>query len=372
MAAHHDKSSFRNPWPSRTSILSAISTICHLPLTRAEPFTTPGVRAVKTVPCEFERYESSRERDGRGALLATWLGHAGFLVQIPPRTGDDKPVRVLFDPIFAERASPVTWFGPKRWLPPPCSAEDLPHVDYIIISHNHYDHLDLETIQRVYHSDVTVLVPLGVKQIFLDSVPKVNTEHVHEMDWWDTMVFLDGIEVVCTPAQHNSGRGLRDQCKTLWASWVVRRASTSLYHAGDTGYATASGPCPAFSEIGKKYGPFDLAMIPIWRGASLSVLGQLGLRVRTEALLSTLHASPHDAVELAADVKAKHSIAMHFGTFCGSADEALEPLVLLEDALRKKGCTSVVPVTTWETDGGFRAIDVGHTVAIPLATIHND
>lgn len=110
----------------------------------------------------------------------------------------------------------------------------------------------------------------------------------------------------------------------------------------------------------------------------MSVLGRLGLRLTeegTEGLLSTLHASPHDAVELAADVKAKRSLAMHFGTFCGSEDEALEPLVLLEDALRKKGCTGVAPVTTWETDGGFCAVDVGQTVAIPLElltrTIHD-
>lgn len=167
----------------------------------------------------------------------------------------------------------------------------------------------------MYSPDVTVVVPLGVKQLLLDSISDINAEHVHEMDWWDSKLFSDGIEMVCTPAQHNSGkflavsrsialqhgflgRGLHDQCKTLWASWVVRRSSVSVYHAGwvrsyfelhcyssdscfrDTGYATASGPCPAFAEIGEKYGPFDLAMIPIWRGASLSVLGQLGLRVR--------------------------------------------------------------------------------------------
>ncbi|KAF9052416.1 Metallo-hydrolase/oxidoreductase [Hymenopellis radicata] len=366
MAAHHKKSSFRNPWPPRTSFISAVASICRIPLTLVKPFATPA-RAVKTVPCEFDLYDDLEVRGTN--VLATWLGHAGFLVQIPP-SEEQKAVKILFDPIFAERASPVNWFGPKRWLPPPCPVEALPQVDYLVISHNHYDHLDIETIQQVYRPTMTILVPLGVKQIFLDTVPNINADGVHEMDWWDVRSFPDGVQVICTPAQHNSGRGIHDQRKTLWASWIVRRTSASVYHAGDTGYATASGPCPAFAEIGQKYGPFDLAMIPIWRGASLSILGRAGLRLTeegTESLLSTLHASPQDAVKIAADVRAKHSVAMHFGTFCGSEDEAIEPIILLKEALAGKDLEETTNMRgTWQGDEGFRVIDIGQTVTVPI------
>ncbi|TFK38375.1 beta-lactamase superfamily domain-containing protein [Crucibulum laeve] len=359
------------------TLADSVSAILHSPLSRARPFET-FVEPVKTVACEFGLY-NTEEEEGRGSICTTWLGHAGFLLQLPRSTKEERPTRIIFDPIFAERASPSAWFGPRRYLPTPCKVNELPSVDYIVISHNHYDHLDIECLKQIHRQcpEVQFLVALGVKSFLMEELTAQELQ-IHELDWWETVSFpmalRSKVEFVCTPAQHNSGRGITDQRKTLWASWVVRQflasqpetPSASIYFAGDTGYSTSSGPCPAFKEIGNKYGPFDLAMIPIWRGASLSILGRLGFRLTpgaTETLLSTLHASPSDAVELAEDVKAKHSIAMHFGTFCGSDDEAREPLVLLAEALLKKGkkWTKKAPCK----EGDFGVINVGETVFIP-------
>ncbi|KAF8965564.1 beta-lactamase superfamily domain-containing protein [Flammula alnicola] len=388
--AHHlESSGFQNPWPARATLLDSLATILRIPLSKARPFETP-VEPAKTVACNFESYNSHEERKAK-SIGATWLGHAGFLVQLPRLNEPDaRPIRIIFDPIFAERASPSNRFGPRRYLPTPCEVKDLPGVDFVVISHNHYDHLDIECLRQICSlwTQVQFLVPLGVKNTL--NIELILGEHrIREMDWWDSVSFPSPgeptssttVEFVCTPAQHNSGRGLLDQRKSLWASWVVRQLPSisssshdvpplaSIYFAGDTGYSTADGPCPAFKEIGNKYGPFDLAMIPIWRGASLSILGRMGFRLTpsaTETLLSTLHASPSDAIDVARDVRAKHSIAMHFGTFCGSEDEAKEPLVLLVEILQAKGLTWIPKGRGIWDEEGFGALDVGETVFIPV------
>ncbi|KIY44668.1 Metallo-hydrolase/oxidoreductase [Fistulina hepatica ATCC 64428] len=368
----------------------------------ARHFRIPGhhglLEAVKTIPCNFSLYSEKVATSGSGrshrGIRATWLGHAGFLVQLPPVAADEPPMRIVFDPIFSERASPSTWFGPRRWIDAPCKANELPTVNFVVISHNHYDHLDIAALKDIYGHSSTIhfLVPLGIKALLLDELPCLSQSQVQELDWWENRRFpsSDGrttVEFVCTPAQHNSGRGLFDQSHTLWASWVVRQLAgpeengehgnrsdelpySSIYFAGDTGYQTASGPCPVFKEIGGKYGPFDLAMLPIWRGASLSFLGNMGLRLTEEAtenLLSTLHASPADAVEIAFDVHARHTLAMHFGTFCGSDDEAVLPLAELNDALKKRHPhlrDKIGPRGCWREEGGFGAIDVGETIFV--------
>ncbi|KAK7435106.1 hypothetical protein VKT23_019798 [Stygiomarasmius scandens] len=383
---HHAGSTYKNPWAPGFSFRTSAGAILKGPLARGKPFEV-DVEPVKTVKCDFGLYGTE---DARKGICTTWLGHAGFLVQI------HGCIRIVFDPIFSERASPSTWVGPRRWLSAPCNASDLPEIHYIAISHNHYDHLDIQALTDIIERspNARFLVPLGVKEIIVTELG-VNEEKVKELDWWDTVSFPGGernqLEVVCTPAQHNSGRGIFDQNHTLWASWVVRYFSShsdtpscSIYHAGDTGYTTSSGPCPTFAEIGTKYGPFDLAMVPIWRGASLSILGQMGFRLTadaTEILLSTLHASPRDAVALAKDVRSRHTLGMHFGTFCGSEDESKEPLVELIGAFIRSreitmdrrqmddettaGCKCIDLRKSWRKEGGFGIIDIGQTVIIP-------
>ncbi|KJA27987.1 hypothetical protein HYPSUDRAFT_129951 [Hypholoma sublateritium FD-334 SS-4] len=374
LAHHVESGGFQNPWPPKASLLKSLTTILRVPVTRARSFEAP-VEPATTIPCNFN-FDGQALKASK-FINATWLGHAGFYLELP-QLNALHPTHIIFDPIFAERASPSTWIGPRRYLPPPCKVVDLPAIHFVVISHNHYDHLDVQCLReiQIHYPNACFLVPLGVKSIIMDEVG-VKEDRINEMDWWDTVSFPTAdtvVEFVCTPAQHNSGRGILDQCKSLWASWVVRQfpssklsPSASIYFAGDTGYSTATGPCPAFKEIGEKYGPFDLAMIPIWRGASLSVLGRMGLRLTsdaTETLLSTLHASPVDAIALAADIKSKHSIAMHYGTFCGSEDEALEPLVLLREELQRQNLRWILKGTSVWEEGGFGGIDVGSTVFV--------
>ncbi|KAJ6594555.1 Metallo-hydrolase/oxidoreductase [Mycena capillaripes] len=351
-----------------------------LPFVRATPLAQDlhGVKTVKTIKPNFEVLDSVDK------LCATWLGHAvclpttlvslhsdlflqGFLVQLPGEPGE-RPVRVVFDPIFSDRAYPSTWVGPRRRLPPPCKIQELPEVDFVAISHNHYDHCDLDALKALWKRSpgLEFLVPLGVKTT-LESVG-IPGDRIHDLDWWDNLTFPPAAgrkfsySFTCTPAQHNSGRGIIDQNWSLWCSWVVQQVpeddppSASVYFAGDTGYQTALGVCPAFKEIGEKLGPFDLAMVPIWSGASLTVLGKMGYKLSDDTHLVTLHATPEDAVRLAADVRARHTLAMHFATFAGSDDEAIEPLVRLAQA---QGGTA-----DWQNEGGFGAIDIGECVAL--------
>ncbi|KAJ7090904.1 Metallo-hydrolase/oxidoreductase [Mycena belliarum] len=334
-----------------------------LPFVRATPLNQDlhGVKTVKTIEPNFEVLDSVDK------LCATWLGHAGFLVQLPGEAGH-RPRRVVFDPIFSDRASPSAWIGPRRRLPPPCKAQDLPEIDFVAVSHNHYDHCDLDALTALWkkYPKVEFLVPLGVK-VILQSVG-ILADCIHECDWWDNVTFppTDGCTAsysfTCTPAQHNSGRGVMDQNWSLWCGWAVQQihadspVAASAYFAGDTGYQTANGACPAFKEIGEKLGPFDLAMIPIWSGATLTIIGKMGYRLADDTHLATLHATPEDAVRLAADVRARHALAMHFATFAGTDDEALEPVVRLAQA---QGGTA-----DWRAEGGFGAIDVGECVAL--------
>ncbi|KAJ7019221.1 Metallo-hydrolase/oxidoreductase [Mycena alexandri] len=349
--------------------------LMRLPFVRATPLQQDlhGVKTVKTIKPNFEVLDSVDK------LCATWLGHAGFLVQLPAEP-NHRPMRIIFDPIFSDRAYPSAWVGPRRRLPPPCKIGNLPEVDFVAISHNHYDHCDLDALKAIWKKSpgIEFLVPLGVKAT-LESVG-IPPARIHALDWWDNLSFPPSggrkcnYSFTCTPAQHNSGVGVLDQNWTLWCSWVVQqipedgKPAASVYFAGDTGYQTAVGPCPAFKEIGKKLGPFDLAMVPIWSGASLTVLGKMGYRLADDTHLATLHATPEDAVRLAADVRARHTLAMHFATFAGSDDEALEPVVRLAQA-QPGG------IADWRNEGGFGAIDVGECVAIecePPATVEAD
>ncbi|KAJ7502515.1 Metallo-hydrolase/oxidoreductase [Mycena galericulata] len=352
-------------------MLASAVGLMRLPFVRATPLQQDlhGVKTVKTIKPNFEVLEEVDK------ICAAWLGHAGFLVQLPAEPGK-RPVRIVFDPIFSDRAYPSAWVGPRRRLPPPCNIQELPDIDFVAISHNHYDHCDLDAIKAMWQKShgVDFLVPLGVK-VTLESVG-IPGGRIHELDWWDNATFPPTIgrkfsySFTCTPAQHNSGRGMWDQNWALWCSWVVQQIpvsegeggppAASVYFAGDTGYQIAGGSCPVFKEIGEKLGPFDLAMIPIWSGATLTVLGKMGYRLSDDTHLVTLHATPEDAVRLAADVRARHSLAMHFATFAGSDDEALEPLLRLAQA---QGGTA-----DWRQEGGFGAIDVGECVALSCAT----
>ncbi|KAK0138276.1 N-acyl-phosphatidylethanolamine-hydrolyzing phospholipase D [Merluccius polli] len=250
--------------------------------------------------------------DSECGLRVTWLGHATVLVELDG-------LNVLTDPIFSQRASPVQFVGPKRYRGPPCTVEQLPRIDAVVISHSHYDHLDAGTVESLnarFGAELRWFVPLGLS----DWLVKAGCENVMELDWWkeNCVPGHDNITFVCTPAQHWSKRTALDQNKSLWGSWSVLGPHHRFFFAGDTGY------CSSFAEIGRRFGPFDLAAIPI--GAYLP-----------RDVMRGQHVDPEQAVQIHVDVQAKHSLAVHWGTFALAYEYYLEPPVRLREALEQKG-----------------------------------
>ncbi|TNE35144.1 MAG: CMP-N-acetylneuraminate monooxygenase [Alphaproteobacteria bacterium] len=218
-----------------------------------------------------------------GNPSVTWLGHAAFIV----RTGGKV---ILTDPYLTEVAGPAG-FGPKRYVPAAMEPEELPRADVMLVSHNHYDHLDARVLARYPHKDVTqVVVPLGLKSFFTKRGFKKVVEH----DWWENWS-EDGLTITTLPAVHSSGRGLHDQKQTLWASFGIRTAKENIWFSGDTAHG------PVFGEIGNREGPFDLAIVGI--GA-----------YEPREIMKMVHASPEDAVQIARDIGAKRALGMHWGT----------------------------------------------------------
>jgi N-acyl-phosphatidylethanolamine-hydrolysing phospholipase D len=222
----------------------------------------------------------------------TWIGHSTLLVQMDG-------TNILTDPQWSERASPVSWGGPRRLSSPGLAFEDLPRIEFVLISHDHYDHLDLNTVKRLAEAhDPLFLVPLGLKAWFADN----GMRRVEELDWWQEREY-HGVRFVCVPAQHFSQRTLWDGNKRLWASWGVLSAKRKFYFAGDTGYFGG------FKEAGQRLGPFDLAAIPI------------GAYVPPE-IMKAVHTTPEEAVQAFLDLDARTLLGIHWGTF----DLAEEPL----------------------------------------------
>jgi L-ascorbate metabolism protein UlaG (beta-lactamase superfamily) len=178
-------------------------------------------------------------------LRVTWFGHSSMLVEI-----DGK--RVLTDPMWSDHASPISWLGPSRWYPPALELEQLPALDAVVISHDHYDHLDYRSVQRLNALGVKFVVPLGVgAHLEYWGVPN---ERLVELDWWE-QTEVGGLRIVCTPARHASGRLLFDKDATLWAGYALIGTRHRAYYSGDTGLF------PGMREIGERLGPFDVAMI---------------------------------------------------------------------------------------------------------------
>ncbi len=235
----------------------------------------------------------------------TWLGHASFLIQY-------RGIAILTDPILSPRASPLPVGGYPRLVAMPIGIDDLPDVDYVLISHNHYDHLDLNTIEALGKSP-HYLVPAKLGDWFIDL--GIPSDHIHEFDWWESRD--DGnIIATATPSQHWSGRSLFDRFDTLWASWHVKIADRSIWFAGDTGYNAHQ-----FVEIGQRLGGVDLALIPI--GA-----------YHPRSFLKEQHVDPEQAIQIHKDIRAKRSIGMHWGTFQLSAEAIDEPVELIARAQR--------------------------------------
>jgi L-ascorbate metabolism protein UlaG (beta-lactamase superfamily) len=302
--------SFHNPWPSAGekaglgALLSARfgSERNFVPVPQG-PNGTRSEELVKVVKPDFGAEKKDK-------LRATWLGHASVLVEFPAATGAERGIRVLFDPVFSERTSPSTWFGPKRYSPTPCTLDELPQVDVVCISHNHYDHLDHATITQLKaRGQVHFFAALGNKAWFTQHI-LCKDDEVTELDWWGSCeVAVDGIgsiTLTCTPAQHTSGRTPFDAGQTLWSSWVAENDTKKFYFAGDTAYQAVDtpAPCPAFKDIGELLGPFDMSFLPIGLYSPAHLLGKV-------------HATPEQSLRIHQDIRSRTSIGMHYGTFRG-------------------------------------------------------
>jgi L-ascorbate metabolism protein UlaG (beta-lactamase superfamily) len=214
-----------------------------------------------------------------------WFGHSSYLLTIGGK-------RILSDPVFSERASPVQYSGPKAYAGTNIfQVEDFPPLDVVIITHDHYDHLDYGSIQKLSEKTSIFCVPLGVGEHLEHwGVPE---NKIIEFDWWETQQVGDSIEVSCTPARHFSGRGFTRN-KTLWASFVLKTGGQTIFLGGDSGFDGA------FKEIGEKFGPFDIAMLEC---------GQYDLQ------WPQIHMMPEETVQAAVDLKAKVFLPVHWGKF---------------------------------------------------------
>ena len=227
----------------------------------------------------------------RGDRSVTWIGHATMLVRM-------EGVTFLTDPIFSERASPLSFAGPRRLVDPGVPLSGLPHVDFVVLSHDHYDHTDAATIRALAARGTRFIVPTGMGPLLRRWGPQAT-----ELTWWEH-TRAGPLRVHCVPARHFSGRTLTDRNRRLWSGWVVEGDSRRFYFAGDTAYFSG------FKEIGERLGPADLAAVPI--GAYLP-----------EAMMKPVHVTPEEALRGAVEAGARRFVGMHFGTF-DLTDEPLD------------------------------------------------
>lgn len=288
----------------------------NVPMPTLTEFLCGGERRVPARPLpSVSPLEEWRRRPGSG-LRATWLGHSTVLIEIDG-------VRVLTDPVWGPRASPLLLAGPKRFQPVPVPLSAMPRVDVVIISHDHYDHLDRETVTRLAHAHgPTFFVPLGLKAWFAEA----GIEKVVELDWWQSGR-VGPLTITCTPAQHSSGRSvtLTDQNRRLWSSWVIAGVRRRLYFAGDSGYFAG------FGEIGRRLGPFDVAALPIGGYSDYPHH-------------HPNHVSPEESVQAFRDLGGRLLVPMHWGTFDLNREPYGEPPDRLLREARRQGLADDVAV----------------------------
>lgn len=247
-------------------------------------------------------------RDNRVTPALTWLGHSTYLLQLGG-------LHVITDPHLSARASPFTFAGPKRFNPPALDFHELPPLDLALISHDHYDHLDEATVTRLAreHAQLHFVVPRGLRAWFA----KRGITRVIELDLWQS-ADVQGARVHAVPVQHFSGRGLHDRNATLWCGYVLELAGRKVFFAGDTGYSKD------FADIGEKFSPIDLALLPI--GA-----------YDPRAFMAPVHVNPDEAVKIHRDIGSRQSAAMHWGTFRLTLEPLDEPPRKLAEALLAQG-----------------------------------
>jgi L-ascorbate metabolism protein UlaG (beta-lactamase superfamily) len=261
-----------------------------------------------------------------GAIAATFVGHSTFLLRTTNAV-------ILTDPMFATHAGPFGRLGPRRVHPPALPLDSLPIPDIVLVSHNHYDHLQPSSLRRCTQgAEPQFVTALGLGPF----LRRMTLQNVIELDWWQEADLGDGRTVTCVPAQHFSGRTPFDGNRTLWCGFVLRTAAETIYFAGDSGYG------PHFTEIGRRCPSIDLALLPI--GA-----------YEPRSFMRPVQMNPAEAVQAHLDVGARVSLGMHFGTFQLSDEAIDEPLLALGRALDDRD----IP------DQAFTTLDFGESVVVP-------
>ena len=238
-------------------------------------------------------------------IQITWIGHSSFLIQV-------EGLNILTDPVFNDRISPVSFAGPKRKAPPGVPFDDLPRIDAVLISHNHYDHLDKPTIKKLGNKP-RYFVPLGLQGWFA----ALRISRVSQLDWGQTS-FIGNVLFHAVPAQHFSGRGPFSFDRELWAGWVIETKRGNIYFAGDSGYTAH------FKDIGRRFGPIRLSLLPM--GA-----------YRPRWFMRPMHMDPAEAVLAHRDLGSALSIGMHWGTFKQTDEPLGEPPLYLRKAMGEAG-----------------------------------
>jgi L-ascorbate metabolism protein UlaG (beta-lactamase superfamily) len=243
---------------------------------------------------------------GAGELALTFVNHSTFLIQTDV-------LNVLTDPVWSERVSPLRWAGPRRVRAPGVAFEKLPPIQLVLVSHSHYDHMDLATLRRLERRFRPLfLTGLGNARLLRSR----GLLRVEELDWWQSFRTVSGVEVTMTPAQHFSRRGLLDTNRSLWGGFLLRDEGRKVYFAGDSGYG------PHFAEVGRRFGGVDVALLPI--GA-----------YEPRWFMRPHHVNPEEAVRVHLDLRSRQSVAMHFGTFQLTDEPIDEPVRALGDALAR-------------------------------------
>ncbi len=243
-----------------------------------------------------------------GDIALTFVNHASFLVQT-------HNFNILTDPVWSDRVSPISWLGPKRVRQPGVAIRDLPRIDLILISHNHYDHLDVETLKVLNKRfSPKVMVPIGDKEL----IESIGIKNVQEMDWWDSVEVDTNTWITFTPSQHSSARSLFDRDKSLWGSFFIQCGKRSVYFGGDGGYSTH------FADIKKRLGSPEIAILGIGAYAPRS-------------FMKAIHMEPAEAVVAHKDLGATQSIGMHYGTFQLASEGFEQPQNDLKAAMEKEG-----------------------------------
>jgi len=302
---HHDGPGlFRNPWKIHNPRLAELWRFARESRRDTDP-TRPGSFASTESKPAIPRAKADE-------LSVTWVGHSTFLIQTGNRN-------VLTDPVWGKRASPVPIAGPRRYMPPGMPLTDLPPIDVVLVSHNHYDHLDARTVRRLseLHPDAEWLAPLGLERL----LARLGATRITEADWWHQET-VHGLTMTAVPAQHFSGRGFKRN-QSLWCGWVVSDRHCTWYFVGDTGWF------PEFGEVAKRTGPSDLIFMPI--GA-----------YEPRWFMAPVHVNPEEAVEAFRQLTQNNArpatmVAMHWGTFKLTTEPMNEPPIRTRTAWQEAG-----------------------------------